>query len=130
SLLVTLCCVLGCSAQFSAGFGAGDPDAWIDKEIYFVVQNQTYYQYANVMVFVGDRGYSCPGMWMPGGYLYVGPEIGAKISSGEKVKLFIGNQLCGSWTAPKSSFSLPSAKGKGLKYRDLKKVWKYLKRIR
>ena len=132
-ILLLLLGSLGVKAQFAAGFGQADPDAWFDKEPYFWCQNQSYYQYVNVsLVYNRDKVYSLNGSWLSGGYITLGKDNGIKLSSGDAVSIYIGNQCIGTWICPKSpKANLPRIRGGGKAAKSLgKTIWKYVKRIR
>ena len=81
-------CSLSVKAQFAAGFGQADPDAWFDKEPYFWCQNQTYYSLVNVsLVFNNDKVYTLNGTWASGGYITLGKDNGISLSSGDIVAI-------------------------------------------
>lgn len=126
-------CSLSVKAQFAAGFGQADPDAWFDKEPYFWCQNQTYYSLVNVsLVFNNDKVYTLNGTWASGGYITLGKDNGISLSSGDIVAIYVGNQCIGTWVCPKSpSMNLPRVRGGGKADKAvLKTIWKYAKKIR
>jgi len=77
-LLVAILFSLFANAQFLAGFGCGDPDAWFDKEIFFYCQNQAtnYYGYGvnlqNVTFIInGELQLDVSGVWEYGDFIII-----------------------------------------------------------
>lgn len=105
--MFALLCSISMRAQFSGGFGCGDPDAWFDKEIYFYCQNNVtnYYGYgqnlSNVSFVVYDgKDYShfdYYGIWTYQGLIFIDKEQ-FKFKKGCIVYLFLGDDCYGSWT--------------------------------
>lgn len=121
-------------AQVQGAFDCKDPNAWVDKEIYFVAQNNyVYYGYgqnlANVSFVVNDKYiYTINGYWYYGNYIVIDD---VKMDKGTVVSMYIGNQCVSTWTCNQSSPSILSTALSAYRdYRIAKRVIKLLKKIR
>ncbi len=132
SIILCLVGVVSGKAQFVGNFGEGDPDAWFDKETFFVCYNQTPYAWNNVSLVLNDsKVYTYPYTWYSGYYLSIGKGNGVSLSAGDKVSLWVGNQCAGTWFCPKNPSYRPRVKGGGkMAGKILRKAWKYVKRVR
>lgn len=77
-------------AQFCGVFYQADPDAWFDKEPYFMCRNSFVYNGwgQNISAVINDEEvYSFPYVWMYGSYIVIGKDSGVEFSSGDKVSL-------------------------------------------
>lgn len=131
-IYLMLMCSMSIRAQFAAGFGQADPDAWFDKEPYFWCQNQTYYQLQNVSLIHNDKVYTLNSAWLSGGYITLGKDNGIDLSTGDRISVYVGNQCIGTWYCPKSpSMNIPRIRGGGKAGKTvMKTIWKYVKKIR
>lgn len=133
--MVLLLCITACTnAQFSGGFYHADPDAWFDKEPYFACRNlfAPYgwgQNFQNVTAVVnGSEEYSLPGVWTYGTWITLGKDSGVDFESGDTVSIYIGGYYVDTWKYTASStLSGIHIPGSG---KILKKLWRYIKRIR
>jgi hypothetical protein len=112
-LLFALLCSLSIKAQFAAGFGCGDPDAWFDKEIYFYCQNQARNGYgyglnlSNISLIInGNLQIDVSGVWEYGDFIIIDKANGIEFEKGSTVALYVNGYYQGGWTC---STSNPSA---------------------
>lgn len=107
--ITLVCTTIIAKAQFAGGFGCGDPDAWLDKEIYFYCQNNAnngYYglNLSNVsLVIDGETQIDIDGIWEYGDLLFLGADNGFKFSKGTTVSLYVNGYYQNSWTCPTSN---------------------------
>ena len=141
-LLLFMLFSLGSSAQFSGGFGCGDPDAWFDKEIYFYCQNQAtnYYGYPinlqNVsFVINGELQLDLSGVWGYGDYIIIGKDNGVKLEKGSMVSVLVNGQFYGPWICSESNPTALEIAKRAYKKKprgrvDVKGVLKILRKIK
>lgn len=135
TLLLLLCISFSAHAQFSGAFYHADPDAWFDKEPYFLCQNNYVYNgwgqnLQNITAVVnGENMYSFPYIWQYGSSIKLGKESGVEFSSGDVVSLYCGNYCIGTWTYKPSSAYVKKRAGKGAG-KIIKRAWKYVKKLR
>lgn len=136
-LMLMLSVTIFANAQFHGGFYHADPDAWVDKEPYFACKNNYTYngwgqniQNVTAVINASDV-YSFPSVWEYDKFIIIGQESGVNFSSGDVITLYCGNQCIGSWTyKPSSAFSgIKPSPGKGTS-KIIKRIWKYIRRIR
>lgn len=83
-------------AQFYEVFYQADPDAWFDKEPYFMCMNSFVYNgwgqnIQNISAVINDEEvYFFPYVWMYGSYIVIGKDGGVEFSPGDKVSLYWG----------------------------------------
>lgn len=100
-----LCSTVNINAQFIAGFGCEDPDAWFDKEIYFYCQNQATNMYgygmnlSNIsLVIDGEMQVDFSGMWYYGDFIFLSEQNGFDFEKGSTVALYVNGYYQCSWT--------------------------------
>lgn len=109
-LFFALFCSIGIKAQFVAGFGCGDPDAWFDKEIFFYCQNQAINGYGYGMnlsntsfVIDGSFQIDVSGVWEYGDFIIIDKANGVEFKKGSTVALYVNGYYQGGWTCPTSN---------------------------
>ena len=134
--VLALSAFLNVQAQFSGAFYHADPDAWVDKEPYFICRNLYVYNgwgqnLQNITAVINGKDvYSFPYVWEYGTDIVIGRSSGVEFSSGDNVSLFWGNQCDGVWKyEPEFVVTRRKLGGKGAN-KVLKGAWKYIKRIR
>lgn len=112
-LFIVLVCSMSIKAQFVAGFGCGDEDAWFDKEIYFYCQNQARNGYGyglnltNIsLVIDGKTQIDVSGVWAYGDFIILDKANGVEFEKGSTVALYVNGYYQGGWTCQTSN---PSA---------------------
>lgn len=121
------------NAQFSGDWGEADPDAWFNKEPFFVCMNNSPYYYTNVALMLNNNDlYVLSEPWQSGQMVTLGLGDGVKLDSGDRVSIFINDRIIGTWVCPKSpKYKLPKVHGGGKAAKAiLKRAWKYVKKIR
>ena len=143
-VFILLLCCLSIKAQFVAGFGCGDPNAWFDKEIFFYCQNQARNGYGyglnltNIsLVIDGDTQIDVSGVWAYGDFIILDKANGVEFEKGSTVALYVNGYYQGGWTCQTSN---PTAwdvakkayknKPRGKSNLNLKGALKILKRFR
>ena len=92
------------SAQFTGGFGCGDPNAWFDKEIYFWCQNKAsngYYglNLQNISIVIDNKTQiDFDGVWVYGDYIFLGKDDGCNFDKGSTVSLYVNGYYQHTWT--------------------------------
>lgn len=107
SLLVLFSAICA-NAQIYGTFGCKDPDAWFDKEIYFVAYNGfVYYGYGqnlqNVQFRVNGKDWYTVAYWQYGTYATLED---AELEKGSTVEMYMNNQRIGYWVCSESQPSL------------------------
>lgn len=124
--------VSSATAQFAGEWGEADPDAWFNKEPFFVCLNNSPYYYTNVTLMLNNTDlYVLSEPWQSGQIVTLGLGDGVDLDSGDRVSIFINDRIIGTWVCPKSpKYKLPRAKGAGKAAKSiLKKAWKYARKI-
>lgn len=112
ALMISFCANM--KAQFYGGFGADDPDAWFDTEIYFYCQNNMVnynmwgYQYGvnltNVQLIInGQYRVDIDGWWNYGDWIFLTKGAGYEFDKGSTVALYVNGYYQGSWTCTSSN---------------------------
>ena len=127
-------CTLFAKAQVIGAFDCADPNAWFDKEIYFVAYNNmvNYWGYgmtlSNVQLCVNGKKWYYIDTWQYGTYATL---ENCGLDKGSIVKMYINGQCYAQWICSESQPSLASTFYRAFRdYKISKRVYKFLKRIR
>lgn len=127
-------CALFSRAQVSGGFNCADPNAWFDKEIYFVAYNGmiNYWGYgmnlSNVQLCVNGEKWFYLRTWNYGTYATL-KDCG--LEKGSVVKMYVNGQYYAQWVCNESQPSLSSVFYRAYHdYKISKRVYKFIKKIK
>ena len=89
-------------AQIYAGYGCKDPDAWFDKEIYFVATNE-YGDLSNVNFLVNRQDNYYIENWKYGETIQIDKS---SMKKGSSVELYVNGKYVDSWYCSEDKPSL------------------------
>lgn len=92
--------------QLTGDFRCGDPNAYIDKDVFFYAKNDTCNPFGkgvdikNVSIYINGEHLFNVDVWPFGEELVIGKNDGVKFDVGNTVAIHVNGQYINKWTCP------------------------------